>query len=90
MARRGERGGQHVFVELRVGARARNGPHVDQHAYLRGGQEIGELYDLSRGMADGEERKRAIMGRILGAHVPSMHCDDSSAHVYLDSGGLHA
>ena len=52
---RSERGGQGVAVELRIGSRARNGPHVDDELDVRSRQQRHELVDRAGGMSDGEE-----------------------------------
>ena len=51
-----QRGGKNVTIELRVGARARHGPHVDDEPDLRLPQQRRKRLGRARGMADGEER----------------------------------
>src|SRR5580704_659873 len=51
-----ERRGEDVAVELRVGPRARNGPHVDDELDFRTRQERRKLVDRAGGMSDSEER----------------------------------
>src|SRR5437667_8907797 len=57
----GQRPGKHVLVELRIRARARNGPNVDDQPHLRARQQLDELGDRSGGVADGEKRERSVV-----------------------------
>src|SRR5437879_5809325 len=52
-----QRIGERLLVELRIRARARNGPDVGYQFHLGGGQHIDELGNRSGGVADREERK---------------------------------
>ena len=52
----GERSGERVAVELRVEARPRNGPDVNDQRHLRLREHTHERFDRTRGMSDGEER----------------------------------
>src|SRR5690349_7732766 len=47
-----------VFVELRIGARARHRPHIDNEIDTRFLKKFSELDDRTRGMAYGEEAVR--------------------------------
>lgn len=54
-AMRRERGGENVAVELRIGPRTRNGPHVDDELDFGGLEQRDKLFRWASRMSDGEE-----------------------------------
>src|SRR5271154_5689977 len=75
----GERSGEDVAVELRIEARARNGPHIDDQLDLGGGQERRELFDRPGRMSDRVERVCQSTARSLSAPLAplSIRCATS-------------
>ena len=54
---------QHIEIELRIGARARNRAHIGNERYACRSQQYHELIDRSVGMSNHKE------GRIASGHV---------------------